>query len=261
MSWRKISRGDALPDGLDAHRERAAGALRDFFTGGQERGETGARLDFLTGRADRSNAGLIRDLGGVKAAAAATGAAERTVRDWRAGAHSPTGAHLTSLERAAKRATVNEFGGSRSVASQTGVSQRQVQRWIRQRTDVSGRAAHLLNVAETRRRVEQNRTQNGRFPASMPMYLRAKGHVRVKATSSTPTYEADRDVHAEIDETTQDRAIDALARGDDAAVQAAVESALTSDYASLGDALYNAREGYGFFLDRIDETDMFHGPR
>jgi hypothetical protein len=260
MSWRKISRGEALPDGLDAHRERAAGALREFFTGGAERGDTGARLDFLTGRAERSNAELIRDLGGVKAAAAATGAAERTVRDWRAGAHSPTGTHLTALERSAKRATVNEFGGSRAVSQATGTSQRQVQRWIRQRTEAKGRAAHQLNKAEVRQRVDAARQAQGQTPDS-PLFLRAKGHVRVRATTRTPTYEADRDVHAQLDEQTQDRAIDALARGDDAAVQGAVERALTSDYASLGDGLYNARDGYGFFLDRIDETGMYDEPR
>jgi DNA-binding transcriptional regulator YiaG len=260
VSWRKISRGEALPDGLDAHRQRAADSLASFFTGGADRGQTGARLDFLTGRADRSPAELIADLGGIRAAAAATGTPQRTLRDWRAGAHSPTGAHLTNLERAAKKATVNEFGGTRAVGQLSGTSQRQVQRWIRHRTTPNGRATHLLNKTETRRRVDQARWAQGQTPSS-PMYLRAKGHVRARATTKTPTYEADRDVHAPISDATQDRAVDALARGDDTAVQAAVEAALTSDYASLGDGLYNPREGYGFFLDRIDETGMYDEPR
>jgi len=258
LSWKKIGRPQALPGGLAFHRAEAAAKLADWFTGGAQRGELGDRLDFLTGRADRSPADLIRDVGTVKDVARATGAAERTVRDWRAGRHAPSAKHLQALQRAARRATIDALGGTRRVAQLTGRSTRTVQKWAQRSVQVKGDAVHRLNMHEVKERHRRARQSNGQ-DVGQPLYLKINtAHVRVKASTTTPTYDADRSVCHDLSPAEQEAIVDALARGDRAEVQRIIEQSLTSNYAGLGGSLYDGSE-YGFFLDRIDDTEMLTG--
>lgn len=258
MSWRKIQRPQALPRGADHHRREAAQKLVDWYTGGQSRGELGQRLDFLTGQSDRDVQTMIQDIGSVKEIAKATGASERTVRDWRSGKHSPSARHHESLERAARRATVQQMGGTKTVAALTGRSAATVRTWVRKRTTAKGDAVHRLNKAEVRQRHQRARQQQNVDPAG-PLVFKATGHVRVRTTTPTPPYDADRSVRHEIDENTQRDIDDAVARGDVDAVQKIFENALTDDYAGLGTDLYNG-DDLGFFLDRIDDAEMEGDP-
>ena len=257
MSWKKISRPEALPQGAEHHRGEAARKIVNWYTGGQDRGELGARLDYLTGRADRSAADLVRDLGGARSAARAIGAGYSTVRDWAAGRHSPSAAHRDALEKAGRRATVNELGGTKAVARLTGRSESSVRGWARRRVNVKGDAVHRLNKHEVRQRHRSARQQQGQDP-KQPLYLKTTGHVRVKGKTRTPEYLADRSVCHEITDTVQSRIEDALARGEDPSqVHQIIERDLTESesYANLGVGLYDGRE-HGFFLDRIDSIDM-----
>lgn len=258
MSWRKIQRPQALPRGAEHHRREAAQKLVDWYTGGQSRGDLGHRLDFLTGQSDRDVQTMIQDVGSVKEVARVTGASERTVRDWRSGKHSPSSRHHESLERAARRATVQHMGGTKTVAALTGRSATTVRTWVRKRTTAKGDAVHRLNKAEVQQRHQRARQQQNVDPAS-PLVFKATGHVRVRTTTPTPPYDADRSVRHEIDESTQRDIDDAVARGDVDAVQKIFENALTDDYAGLGTDLYNG-DDLGFFLDRIDGAEMEGDP-
>jgi hypothetical protein len=253
--WQKIRRPDALPRGLDTHRAEAAQALVDFYTGGQPRGDLGARIDFLTGRADRSVADLITDIGTVRDVAQATGAAERTVRDWRAGTHAPSAEHRAALEKEARRATVETMGGTNAVAELTGRKPSSVRNWIRKRTAAKGDAVHQLNRREVHTRHAQARQQRQQAP-TQPLYLKVKGVVRVRAKTDTPQYDAERRACLEVTPDLQQAIEDAIARGEPDRVHELVENALTgSGYAGLGDDLYDGRD-FGFFLDRIDSWDI-----
>lgn len=256
MSWKRIGRPAALPNGLATHRADAAQKIADWYTGGASRGELGNRIDFLTGRSDRSAADMVHDLGDVKAAAAATGAAERTVRDWVAGRHAPSAQHAGELAKAARRATVQSLGGTKGVAEMTGRSQSTVRSWVRKPTQAKGDAVHQLNKHEVRTRHEQARKNQGQAP-TQPLYMKTTGHIRVRATTTTPEYEVDRTVSHEVDPELQGRIEDALARGvDPQVVHQMVEASLTGgQYANLGDDLYDGRD-YGFFVDRVDGIQM-----
>lgn len=255
MSWKKISRPEALPQGAAQHRQQAAQQLVDWYTGGTERGDTGARLDFLTGRAERSTSDLIGDLGGTRAAARAIGAGESTIRDWRAGRHDPTTAHREALEKAARKATVDSLGGAKAVGQLTGRSAGSVRGWVRKPTTVKPDAVHRLNTHEVRTRHAAARQQRGQDPAQ-PLVMKTTGHVRVMGKTRTPEYLADRSVCHELSGDVQARIDDALARGDDPArVQQLIERDLTVNYAGLGEGLYDG-QNYGFFLDRVDTIDM-----
>jgi hypothetical protein len=253
--WRKIQRPAALPRGVNTHRAEAAEALVDFYTGGQPRGALGDRIDFLTGRADRDVANLVRDIGSVKDVARLTGAAERTVRDWRAGTHTPSPGHRAALEREARRATITQLGGTTAVAAQTRRSPSTVRSWIRKRTAAKGDAVHQLNRREVRDRHTRARQQRQQTP-TQPLYLKVKGVVRVHAKTDTPQYDAERRVCLEITPELQQLIEDAIARGEADRVHELVENSLTgADYAKLGDDLYDGRD-FGFFLDRIDSWDI-----
>jgi hypothetical protein len=256
MSWKKISRPDALPRGPEVHRREAAQKLADWYTGGVSRGDLGARIDYLTGRADRSARDLVRDLGGTKAAAAATGASERTVRDWAAGHHSPSARYADKLHRAARKSTVDALGGTKAVAGIAGRGESTVRTWVGRRITVGGDAVHRLNKHEVHQRHVRARQQQGQTP-DQPLYMKTTGHVRAKSTTTTPTYDADRSVCHELSDNVQNEIEDALARSEDpAAIQQIIERDLTENYAHLGTDIYDGQD-YGFFLDRIDnEIEM-----
>ncbi|MFD9965064.1 hypothetical protein [Amycolatopsis sp. NPDC058986] len=256
MSWKRISRPQALPQGLDTHRTDAAQKLVDWYTGGAQRGDLGDRIDYLTGRRERAAADLVRDLGGVAKAARATGASERTVRDWAAGRHAPSSRFADTLAKEARRATVRALGGTRGVAALTGRSESTIRSWVRKPVQAKGDAVHQLNKHEVRQRHLQARQLLGQS-GKQPLVMQTSGHIRVKATTSTPEYEVDRVVNHEVQPETQSQIEDLLARGvDPSQVHQLIESDLTGDrYAGLGDDLYDGRD-FGFFVDRIDEINM-----
>jgi hypothetical protein len=259
VSWRRIARPQALPHGTDAHRRDAAQRLIDFFTGGQDRGDLGARIDFLTGRADRSAQDLVRDIGDTRTVARLTGAAPRTVRDWRAGRHTPSGEHLQALEKEARRATVAALGGTNTVAAMTGRSAGTVRAWVRKPTAAKGDAVHQLNRHEVRDRHQRARRQAGQNPLS-PLYLRVTGHTRVRPPGKPDyNYDVDRSVTHEITPQLQADLEDAIARGEFERVQQLIEDSLTSDYIQMGAGVYDGNN-QGMFLDRIDDTAMLDAP-
>lgn len=259
MSWRRIARPQALPQGTDAHRRDAAQRLIDFFTGGQARGDLGARLDFLTGQAARDVPDLVRDIGDTRTVAALTGAAERTVRDWRAGRHAPSAEHRQALEKEARRATVSQLGGTNTVAAITGRSAGTVRSWVRKRVEAKTDAVHQLNRHEVRARHNKARRLAGLGPNSK-LYMRVKGHARVRPPGKKDyNYDVDRSVTTEVNPQLQQDLEDAIARGDEGRVQHLVENSLTADYAGWGPDVYDGAE-QGFFLDRIDQTQMVDGP-
>lgn len=259
MSWRRIARPQALPQGPAVHRQAAAQRLIDFFTGGQARGDLGARIDFLTGRADRAAPDLVRDIGDTRTVARLTGAAERTVRDWRAGRHAPSPEHLQALQKEARRATVTVLGGTKAVAALTGRSEGTVRAWVRKPTVAKGDAVHQLNKQEVHQRHTRARRQAGQDPTS-PLYLRATGHTRVRPPGKPDyNYDVDRTVTHEITPQLQQDIEDAIARGDDERVQQLIEESLTTDYIQMGAGVYDA-DNQGMFLDRIDDTEMLDTP-
>lgn len=255
MSWRKIARPQALPQGAQVHRRDAAERLRDFFTGGQGRGDIGARLDFLTGQASRDVPDLVRDIGDTHTVAKLTGAAERTVRDWRAGRHAPSAEHRAALEKEARRATVAALGGTKAVATITGRSASTVRSWVRKHVEAKGDAVHQLNRHEVRDRFNKARRIAGLAPGSK-LFLKMRGHVRVRPAGKPDySYDVDRNVTVEISPFLEQEVVDAIARGDDERVQQLIEETLSEDYADLGPGTYDG-DNQGFFMDRIDEAEM-----
>lgn len=255
---RRIQAPPALPQGRATHRANATRAISDWYTGGEARGDAGARLDFLTGLADRSPADLVNDLGSTRDVARLTGAAERTVRDWRAGRHAPNTAHRADLEKAARKATIESFGGVKEVARLTQRSESSVRAWARGTSAPGADAVHRLNKAEVRQRHQQSRQQI-RQTVDKPLVMKLHGFVRVQPPGDPSySYEYERDVWTELPTDVQDKIEDALARGEDELAHQAIERHLTTDYMNNDwtDDDYNGRDS-GFFIDRIDSIDTF----
>lgn len=234
------------------------------------RGAAAALADALADQRVPSTAReLIADVGGTRRAAELLGCSMRTAQRRAAGA----GAALSTDERralaqagAAARIgrVVEELGGVRRVAELTGRSPSTVRRWMTGKIHtpkpdarrVIGRADAAIRMRSKGLQVDPVTGQ----PTS-PVKVQMKADVRVRGTSKSvviDTYGKNIgawDGGVEIDDPVlMAEIVEALGRGDQAAVQELLEEFLSTNYAECGG--YDPEAGIGFFIDRIDWAEF-----
>ena len=210
---------------------------------------------------------LIADVGGTRRAAELMGCSVRTAQRRAADA----GAALSVDERrvlaqagAAARIgrVVDELGGVRRVAELTGRSPSTVRRWMTGKIrapkpdarQVIGQADAAIRMRGKGLRVDP---VTGR-PLG-PVKMQMKADVRVRGTSKSAVFDAyGKNIGAwggvEIDPETMAAVVEALGRGDQAAVQEILEEYLSTNYAECGG--YDPETGVGFFIDRIESAEF-----
>lgn len=209
---------------------------------GQQRNPNAMRADMLNsvhrgidvGEEHVSVRAQIKRLGRdeVRKAAEAVGRkppSDRTLRRWAKNNRIP---HPELRELVRRADQVQRAGGDEAAAQKWGRSVRTIRSW-KSNPNHSLRDDAQDKVAETdlatRRSAAGIPNVNGRI--TKPATVTVSGDVWVKGTSSSPTYEAHRNVDKTLDLETTERVVEARERGDEAAALAAIEEFLSTNHA------------------------------
>lgn len=232
---------------------------------GQQRNANAVRADMLSSVHQGIDVGeehvtvraQIKRLGKdeIRKAAASVGGEEgwpsdRTLRRWAKNNRIPNGDLAELVTRADK---VQRAGGDEAAAKKWGRSVRTVRAWKttpdRELRDDAQEKVEETDLA-TRRSAAGIPNVNGRI--SKAATVTVSGDVWVKGTSSSPTYEAHRNVEKTLDMETTERVVEARERGDEAAALAAIEEFLSQNHAAC--------EGYGdefgWHWDNLDSFEI-----
>lgn len=242
------------PTASRVDREQAARALTDALAGPPPTSDLRA---------------LVQDVGGSRAAGGLVGRSPRTIQRWMAGQvdHVPRDARqaITRASQAERtRSLVDQLGGVRRVAALTGRSVRTVQRWttgqIRAPRRDAQRALQRGNVAVRMSLLGLAIDPATGQPAS-PVFMRLSGNIRAKGSSTSPDYNYDRRIGVLRDprgERIPDDVVAAIVQhlsvGDRWSALQALEAWLSTDFSAVG--TYNPSDGYGMFVDRIDDVEF-----
>ncbi len=175
---------------------------------------------------------------------------DRTLRRWSKNDRIP---HDELGELVTRADQVQRAGGEEAAAQKWGRTARTVRAWKtnpnRDMRDDAQDKVEETDLAD-RRSAAGIPNVNGRI--SKPATVNVSGDVWVKGTSSSPTYEAHRNVDKTLDMETTERVVEAREQGDEAAALAAIEEYLSQNHAAC--------EGYGdefgWHMDNIDNFDV-----
>lgn len=176
--------------------------------------------------------------------------ADRTLRRWAKNDRIPNDG-LGQLVRRADQ--VQRAGGEDAAARTWGRTVRTVRAWKTDPDrDLRDDAQDKVDQSDlaTRRTAAGIPNVNGQI--NRPATVRVSGDVWVKGTSSSPTYEAHRNVDKTLDMDTTQRVVEARERGDEATALASIEEFLSQNHAAC--------EGYGdefgWHWDNLDSFDL-----
>jgi hypothetical protein len=162
---------------------------------------------------------------------------DRTIRRWKQHGRIPHADVAKAVERAD---TVGRLGGAKQAAQQVGRSPKTMDQWAKSpnREMRPDAADKLTQAATAERRAAAGIPVTDDGEVSEPGYLYAEGDVEVKGSSTSATYERERNLHSiRLDLDTTRALVEAREQGDNDAALAAVEEYLSTNYAKC--------DGYG----------------